>query len=215
MADILSFSSTEVDRLAATVTQTLHRGGVIAVPTETFYGLAVDPFDAQAVDRLLQVKGRGEGKPVLVLIGSLEQLPLLTSTVPPAAQTLIDACWPGPLTILFSARASLPANLTAGTGTIGVRLTACKPLAALLRRVGPVTGTSANRTAQPPAQTPQAVEAAIGGEIELIVDAGPTPGGLPSTVVDATGAVRILREGALGRARIDAALRAGGFSLSL
>ena len=109
----------------------------------------------------------------------------------------------------------MPANLTDGTGTIGVRLTACKPLAALLRRVGPVTGTSANRTAQPPAQTAQAVEAAIGGEIELIIDAGPTPGGLPSTVVDATGAVRILREGALGRARIDAALRAGGFSLSL
>lgn len=215
MAELVPYQHAEIARLAARVRQVRERRGIIAVPTETFYGLGVNPFDELAVERLLRVKGRGEGKPILVLIGTLEQLSLFTPTIPPEAKALIGAFWPGPLTILFPAGPSLPRCLTGGVQTIGVRLTSCQPLAALLQLVGPLTGTSANRTEQPPAQTAQAVEAAMGSEIDLIIDAGTTPGGMPSTVINATGTVEIIREGAFRRASIERALRARGFSLNI
>jgi L-threonylcarbamoyladenylate synthase len=215
MAELIPYQPTELAHLSTRVKQTLERQGIVAVPTETYYGLGVNPFDERAIARLLKVKGRGDGKPILVLIGSPEQLSLFTPIVSPVGKALIEAFWPGPLTILFPPHPSLPPSLTGGTQTIGVRLTSCPPLAELLQRVGPITGTSANRTGQPPAQTAQAVEAALGSEIEVIVDAGTTPGGMPSTVIDATGTVRIVRDGVLGRSSIEAKLRTRGFFLNL
>ena len=127
----------------------------------------------------------------------------------------METFWPGALTILFPARASVATAVTGGTGRVGVRLSPCQPLRELLDRVGPVTGTSANRTAAPPARTAQEVEEALGEGIDAIVDAGPTPGGLPSTVIEAGDELRIVREGAIGREIIEAALRSRGFSLKL
>jgi L-threonylcarbamoyladenylate synthase len=191
----------------------LQRSGLIAIPTETFYGLGVNPFDARAVDRLRAVKGREDAKPILVLVASINDLSAFVEHVPPAASLLIEGFWPGPLTILFPARASLPHALTAGTGLVGMRVSSCRPLCELLARVGPLTGTSANRAGAAPARTAEAVQQALGDAVDLILDAGPTPGGLPSTVVDAHNSLRIVREGAIERSVIEARLHQRGFSL--
>jgi L-threonylcarbamoyladenylate synthase len=214
MAAIEPYTASDLPRLSQTIGRILRHGGLVAVPTETYYGLATNPFDAQAVDRLLHVKGRADGKPVLVLIGHRTQLPLLAREVSPAATVLMDAFWPGPLTILFAAQPSLPGNLTAGTGTVGVRLTSCGPLADLLVIVGPVTGTSANRAGAAPAQTAGQVQETLGAELDAIVDAGWTPGGLPSTVIDARDTVRVLRDGAISRQMLQNVLDTHGIALA-
>ena len=213
MAPIESYSPSTVERLSRQVASVLQRSGLVAIPTETFYGLGVNPFDARAVDRLRAVKGREDAKPILVLVASINDLSAFVEHVPPAAALLIEGFWPGPLTILFPARASLPHALTAGTGLVGMRVSSCRPLCELLRRVGPLTGTSANRAGAAPARTAEAVEQALGDAVDLILDAGPTPGGLPSTVVDAHHSLRIVREGAIERSVIEARLHQRGFSL--
>jgi L-threonylcarbamoyladenylate synthase len=116
----------------------------------------------------------------------------------------MQACWPGPLTLVFRAAAEVPAVLTAGTGTIGVRLPASRDALRVLEVLGgPLTGTSANRTGEPPATTADKVEGAFGAEIDLIVNGGPTPGGLPSTVVDTTvSPPRLIREGRVSQATL-------------
>jgi L-threonylcarbamoyladenylate synthase len=203
-----------VRRLSDRVKQVVACGGIVAVPTETFYGLGVNPFDPQAVDRLLRVKGRPDGKPILVLIGNRGQLSVLVQKVSRAAALLMDKFWPGPLTILFTAAPSLPSNLTAGTGTIGVRLSSCGSLAELLAVTGPLTGTSANRTGELPAQYANQVQDSLGQDISLIVDAGPTPGGSPSTVIDARETVCVIREGAVTRQMLLDVLQTDGISLT-
>lgn len=213
MAPIESYSSATVERLSRQVALVIQRSGLVAIPTETFYGLGVNPFDARAVDRLRAVKGREDAKPILVLVGSVNDLSSFVEHVPPVASILIEVFWPGPLTILFPARASLPLALTAGTGLVGVRLSSCQPLCELLTRVGPLTGTSANRAGAAPARTAEAVQQALGDAVDLILDAGPTPGGLPSTVVHAHDSLRIVREGVIARSVIEARLQQRGFSL--
>jgi L-threonylcarbamoyladenylate synthase len=214
MAPIESYSPSTVERLSRQVASVLQRSGLVAIPTETFYGLGVNPFDARAVDRLRAVKGREDAKPILVLVASINDLSAFVEDVPPAASLLIEGFWPGPLTILFPARASLPHALTAGTGLVGLRVSSCRPLCKLLTRVGPLTGTSANRAGAAPARTAEAVQQAFGDAVDLILDAGPTPGGLPSTVVDAHHSLRIVREGAIERSVIEARLHQRGFSLN-
>jgi L-threonylcarbamoyladenylate synthase len=213
MASIIPYSASALDALGQQVRAVLLRGGLVAIPTETFYGLGVNPFDRTALDRLSAVKGRGEGKPILVLVGSPKDLASFAEHVPFAATVLMEAFWPGALTILFPARASVPPALTAGTGRVGIRLSSCRPLLEMLEQVGPLTGTSANRTGTPPAHTAREVELALGAQVDVIIDAGPTPGGLPSTVVEADETLRIVREGAIPRSAIEAALSARGFSL--
>lgn len=214
MAPIESYSPSTVERLSRQVASVLQRSGLVAIPTETFYGLGVNPFDARALDRLRAVKGREDAKPILVLVASINDLSAFVEDVPPAASLLIEGFWPGPLTILFPARASLPHALTAGTGLVGLRVSSCRPLCELLTRVGPLTGTSANRAGAAPARTAEAVQQAFGDAVDLILDAGPTPGGLPSTVVDAHHSLRIVREGAIERSVIEARLHQRGFSLN-
>ena len=173
-------------------------GGVIAFPTETFYGLGTCPFDERAVQRIFSLKGRPfRTAPILVLIRSRADLRTLVSEITPTAERLMEACWPGPLTLVFRAAAAVPSVLTAGTGTIGVRLPADPDVQQLLEAVGgPLTGTSANRSGQPPATTAEEVERAFGGGVDAILNGGPAPGGLPSTVVDTTVMPpRVLREG--------------------
>jgi len=213
MAIITPYRATDLGSLRASLSEVLRTGGIIAIPTETYYGLGANPFDAAAIDRLLAIKGRPDGKPILVLIGDRAQLDGLVDHVPPVAKALMETYWPGPLTIVFPANHRLPNNLTAGTGTVGVRLTSCGPLADLLRLIGPLTGTSANRSGAPPVQTAQDVNRALGNDVALIVDSGITPGAPPSTVVSVCDGVTMLREGAIGPLDIEKTLTAQGLHL--
>jgi len=213
MATLESYVQSDAARLALCVRTIIQERGLVSLPTETFYGLGVNPFDAQAVDRLLRVKGRDDRKPVLVLIGDRGQLPLLAAEIPPMAELLMETFWPGALTILFPALPVLPHGLTAKTGVVGIRLSAWVPLTNLLQVVGPVTGTSANRTGRPPARTAEQVQKEFGADVDLIVDTGETPGGLASTVVDPREPVRLIREGAISRQMIQNVLQTKGLSL--
>ena len=206
MAMIERYMVSTVHALADRVGRVLGEHGLIALPTESFYGLAVDPFDRQALARLWEVKHRSEGKPILVLIGDGSQLQSFVQSVPPAATALMNAFWPGPLTIVFPAAGGLSDVVTAGTGSVGIRLSAWQPLVDLLRRVGPVTGTSANREGMQPPRTAEEVQCNLGDVLDLIIDAGPTPGGQPSTVIDVQGPIRIIRKGAIERSAIAAQL---------
>jgi L-threonylcarbamoyladenylate synthase len=173
-------------------------GGVIAFPTETFYGLGVCPFNAHAVQRIFDLKGRAlRGAPILVLIRSRTDLEALTSEITPTAERLMETYWPGPLTLVFRASDSVPSVLTAGTGTIGIRLSAYADVQRLLAAVGgPLTGTSANRSGHPPAATADDVDFTLGTDVDVILNGGETPGGLSSTVVDTTVTPpRLVREG--------------------
>ncbi|HSQ49998.1 MAG TPA: L-threonylcarbamoyladenylate synthase [Nitrospiraceae bacterium] len=214
MATIERYTASTVSVVADLARRVLGARGVIALPTESFYGLGVCPFDEQALVKLWQIKGRSEGKPVLILIGDTSQLGLFVQRIPPAATVLMNAFWPGPLTIVFPAVAGLPNTVTAGTRSVGIRLSAWPPLHDLLRRVGPVTGTSANREGMPPSTTAEEVRYNFGSEIDLIVDAGPTPGGRPSTVIDVQGPIRIVRDGAIERDAIMAQLAARSLYLN-
>lgn len=213
MATIERYAASTVAVLADRLRRVLGKSGLIALPTESFYGLAVVPSDEQALARLWQVKGRSEGKPILVLIGDRSQLEPFVRSIPPAAIVLMNAFWPGPLTIVFPAAGELSDAVTAGTGSVGIRLSAWPPLVDLLRRVGPVTGTSANVEGIPPPRRAEEVAHSLGDAVDLIVDAGPTPGGRPSTVIDVRGPIRIIRDGAIERSAIVAQLAAHGLHL--
>jgi L-threonylcarbamoyladenylate synthase len=213
MAAIQSLCSSVTPDLIASVRRVIQSGGMVALPTETYYGLAVDPFAGHAVERLAAVKGRPDGKPILVLIGHRTQLSSLVQEVSPLATVLMDVFWPGPLTILFPALSILPPQLTGGSGTVGVRLTSCEPLARLLEAVGPLTGTSANRAGHPAVCTASEVQEALGRDVDLILDGGRTPGGLPSTVVDGRHALGVIREGAIARQTLADVLQTRGITL--
>ena len=213
MARIERYVASTVPVLADQIRGILGESGLIALPTESFYGLGVAPFDERALARLWAVKGRSEGKPILVLIGERHQLTPFVQTIPRAAQALMDVFWPGPLTIVFSAAQGLSHAVTAGTGSVGIRLSAWEPLVDLLCRVGPVTGTSANRAGMPPPRTAEEVQDSLGEVLDLIIDGGPTPGGQPSTVIDVQGPIKIIRKGPIGREAIAAQLAVHGLHL--
>ncbi len=188
----------EVIREAAKV---ILAGGVVAVPTESFYGLAVHALNEKAIERLFTVKGRREDNPVLILIAFREALGSYVKEVPSRARRLIDRFWPGGLTMVFLADPVLPASLTAGMGKIGVRLSSHPVPRELARAVGaPITGTSANRSGQPSCSTAAEVMEAVGKDIDLILDGGTTPGRKGSTVLDVTvDPAVVLREGMVSR----------------
>jgi L-threonylcarbamoyladenylate synthase len=161
--------------------------GVVAIPTETFYGLAVPPDDQEALDRLFALKGRPREKAVPVVVASLPQAATLVH-LPEAWVNRLATAWPAPLTVV------LPAHRG---GTLAVRVPAHPLLRALLERLGPLTATSANVAGGPPAVTPAEVEEALGEGLALILDGGAAPGGLPSTLLDLTASPpRLLRPGA-------------------
>jgi L-threonylcarbamoyladenylate synthase len=190
------------------------QGAIIALPTETFYALGASVRHAGAVQRVWEIKQRPVGKPILVLIPGRESLGSLAAEMSSAATALMDRFWPGPLTLIVRAVPGLPEPLTAGTGTVGVRQSAWTALTRVLRRVGPMTGTSANRAGAPSPCTAAGVLQALGADVDLVLDGGPTPGGPPSTVVDTTGPVRLVREGAISRAQLEAVLKDVGLTLS-
>lgn len=189
-------------------------GGVIAMPTDSFYALGACVFDESAVGRVCAIKGERGEKPILVLIADRSQLAGLVTSLPPAATVLMDRLWPGPLTIVLPASSRLPRALTAGTGTVGVRLPAVPPLLELLRVTGPLTGTSANRSGASPARSAGEVERSLGEDVEMILDGGPSTASLPSTVIEATDRVRVVREGQISRGTIEAILAGQGLAVT-
>jgi L-threonylcarbamoyladenylate synthase len=213
MATVLSLQLDSSGRVFEEVTRILRQSGVIAMPTESFYALGASTSDEVAVRRVCAIKGRPQGKPILALIADRAQLTALVDEVTSAATTLMERFWPGPLTLIFPASPRLPKVLTAGTGSVGVRQTAHTGLAPLLRQVGPLTGTSANRSGEPPARTAEDVQRTLGSEVDLILDGGMTTGGLPSTIVDCGSPIRLLREGPISRQQIEAALSLAGITL--
>ena len=177
----------------------LWKGGVVAFPTETFYGLGANAMDPEAVMRIYHVKGRPESKPLLVLVDSVRMAESLAAEIPAAARELMIRHWPGPLTLVLRAAQGIPEELTAGTGTIGIRMPGHSVALGLVRAAGlPVTAPSANLSGAEPPTTAEAVRIAFEGKIDLILDGGPTTGGLPSTVLDVSVTpARLIRQGAV------------------
>jgi L-threonylcarbamoyladenylate synthase len=177
----------------------IRTGGLVALPTDTLYGLAADPFRADAVARVLTVKGRPEGRGLPLIAADADQIAAHLSPLSPVAQRLAAKFWPGPLTLLIPAPAALPREVTGDTGRVAVRVPAHDIARAICRAADrPITATSANRSGQPATADPAEVERALGGDIDLLIDTGPTRGGAPSTIVDVTGAApRLVRAGAV------------------
>ena len=189
--DELLASREEIFRLR----ELLGNGGIVAIPTETFYGLAADPWSEEGVRRICEMKGREGSKALPVLIGVRSHLDRLGVEASARALDPYFHVWPAPLTVVFSI--SRPIAASRGLRKLGVRLPADRRLRELLRAIGPVTGTSVNRSGSPPLDDPDAVEGLFRREIDWLVDGGRTPGGLPSTVVDATATPpEVLRPGA-------------------
>jgi L-threonylcarbamoyladenylate synthase len=177
--------------------EVLKSGGIIAYPTETFYGLGVK-FDLEGpLEKLYEIKKRPRVKAMSLIIGKSEQLPSVADSISIAAEALMGEFWPGPLTLLFPAKENISRLITAGTGKVAVRVPGESFALALARIAGfPITATSANPSGLPPADDAETVIRYFGSDVDLIVSAGPTPGGIPSTIVDTTGdTARIMREG--------------------
>ena len=203
---VLASSATAISEAA----DALRRGDVIAIPTETVYGLAVLP-NPDALERLLAAKRRSVEKGIQLLVDSVEQVEQLVALTR-SARLLAARFWPGALTIVLNRRedAQVPDQLGGGRSTLGLRLPDHQVPRQLARLLGPIAASSANLTGEPDATTAQRVAESLGDEVALIVDDGPVRGGTPSTVVDCSdphGRPRVLREGAISAADIAAALR--------
>lgn len=177
-------SAEDVIRSAAAI---ISQGGVIAYPTETIYGLGADAINEQAIRRIFDIKGRNFQNPVSVIIGSRGDVDPLVAGVPQTAQKLIDAFWPGPLTIVFEASPSVSPLLTAGSGKIGIRLSGHSGAREISRRAGkPLTATSANLSGEPECADTAQVIRQLDDRIDAVVDLGKTAQQIPSTLIDVT-----------------------------
>ncbi len=162
----------------------LKSGGIVAVPTDTVYGLGADPFNANAVQRLYMLKGRPDGKPIPLVLSSVDDVHRVAQNLPDYFFHLTDQFWPGGLTIIVEAKDLLPI-LTAGGNTVGVRIPNNPLLLKILQTFGgPAAITSANLSGEPPATSPQEIGEELASRIDMIVDGGKTPGPIPSTVYD-------------------------------
>ncbi len=194
--------------LIASAAALLRAGRLVAYPTETFYGLGADPLSAAAVERVFRAKGRPERMALPLIAADEAAVRLCVREFSAAARKLADAFWPGALTLILPAADALPPLLLGGGRTVGVRISPHPIAAALARATGtPIVATSANRSGGPAPATAQEVEAAMGEEVDLVLDGGPTRGGLASTVLDLTvDPPRVVRAGALPLAALEAVL---------
>ena len=190
---------TQTDESDSQVAQVIARGGVIAFRTDTFYGLGADPFNRQAVQRIKQLKGREDQKPILIIVSDRALVTRFISNPTTKLSLLAEAFWPGPLTLIGHAIAGLPKEITAGTKTVGVRLPGNDKVRALVRDCGgALTATSANPSHQQPATTAEQVFNYFGEAIDLILDDGEVKAEQPSTVIDVSGVEpRLIRDGAI------------------
>lgn len=184
--------------LVQMVVEHLKHGALIAYPTDTFYGLGANIFNESAIKRIFEVKGRELQKPILILVSRIEELHTLVDDFKfPYIHKLIENFWPGPLTVVFRASKHISPVLTGSTGKIGIRLPDHPLCQELVKGLGnPITATSANISGMKEIRDPTEVLRIFNGKIDLLVDGGPTRGGVPSTVIDVTGdRPVILREG--------------------
>ena len=191
----------------ARAAEAVRNGEVVVLPTDTVYGVGADAFSPEAVASVLAAKGRGREMPPPVLVPSVRTVDGLASDVPQWARELIEAFWPGPLTLVLSAQSSLMWDLGETNGTVALRMPRDDVALALLTEVGPMAVTSANLTGQPPATTVTDAAAQLGAAAAVYLDGGPTTSDEVSTIVDCTGADPVvLREGAITWAQIQTAL---------
>ena len=170
----------------------IRSGGVVAFPTETYYGLAVDPFNEQALSRLFSLKERPTSKPLLTIISSQSQLEELTPNIPSLYLPLMSF-WPGPLTLVFKAHPTLSPFVTGHTGTVGARISSHPVANMLVSQAGhPITATSANISGQPASSSAEEVKRAFGDAVDYVLDSGKTPGGNGSTLVGLDGEELVL-----------------------
>jgi tRNA threonylcarbamoyl adenosine modification protein (Sua5/YciO/YrdC/YwlC family) len=165
----------------------LGRSALIVMPTDTVYGLVADAFDPTAVRRLFRAKGRSRRMPIPVLIGSIDTLRALATNVSPDTRELARSFWPGALTLICRQQPSLSWDLGDSRGTVALRMPDHPDAIDLLQDHGPLAVTSANLTGEPPATTAQQAYESLGESVDVYLDAGPTPGSVPSTIIDATG----------------------------
>jgi len=182
----------------------VQRGRLVVIPTDTVYGIAADAFNAEAVSALLAAKGRGRQMPPPVLVSAKTTLEALASGIPDWARALVDELWPGPLTLVLHQQTSLQWDLGETRGTVAVRMPDHDVALELLSRTGPMAVSSANRTGLPAALDADDAEKMLGERVRVILDGGPTPGAVPSTIVDCTtDQGRVLRQGVLPLERLN------------
>ncbi|QGF25237.1 L-threonylcarbamoyladenylate synthase [Raineyella fluvialis] len=196
---IVDCTQGDLEPALATAKEVISEGRVMVMPTDTVYGICADAFDAYAVQRLLTAKRRGRDMPPPVLIGDEGVMAALAVDVPIGANRLVEAYWPGPLTIICKAQSSLRMDLGDTHGTIALRVPDNDLARAVLRRTGPLAVSSANVSGQPAATTVAEAADQLGLDVSLYLDGGPTPGPVPSTIVDFTAHPegRVVREGVI------------------
>jgi len=202
--EVVSVDSSSIARAA----EVLRSGGLVAFPTETVYGLGANALDAAAVARIFEAKGRPANNPLIVHVGNIRQVAQVVADWPSIAVILADRFWPGPLTLVLPKRSEVPSIVTAGGPTVAVRYPAHPVALALLRGAGlPVAAPSANRSSELSPTSAEHVRRSLAGRIDMILDGGPTPGGIESTVLDLTTTPpRLLRPGLLQIAEIEAVI---------
>ena len=188
----------------AAATLAVQRGELVVFPTDTVYGVAADAFDPASVQRLLAAKGRGRDMPPPVLVSASSTLDALAVGVPSWARSLIEELWPGPLTLVCRQQPSLQWDLGDTRGTVAVRMPDHPVALDLLSRTGPLAVTSANQTGMEAATDANQAQSMLGELVEVILDDGPIPAAVPSTIVDATGSTgRVLRIGGVSLERLN------------
>ncbi len=188
----------------------LAQGGIVVLPTDTVYGVVADVFNEAAVQKLYEAKGRPKENPIPVFVASRAQLPKVARHVPKSAEQLIEVFWPGPLTLIFDARPEVPLIVTAARGSVGVRIPASEVVLGVLNILGrPLACTSANPSGGAEPTDDQELHEQFLSHVDLVLGAGATRIGVPSTVVDLTGtAPRLVRAGAVATGRIEEVLGA-------
>ncbi|MER7667203.1 L-threonylcarbamoyladenylate synthase [Kitasatospora sp. NPDC096128] len=181
----------------------VRRGELVVLPTDTVYGVGADAFSPEAVARLLEAKGRGRQMPSPVLVGTPADLDALADGLPQRARDLMDAFWPGGLTLVARHQPSLEWDLGETNGTVAVRMPAHPVALDLLAETGPLAVSSANLTGHPSPQDNDAAQGMLGEQVAVYLDAGPTPASVPSSIVDITGTAPVLlRAGAISADRL-------------
>ncbi len=189
----------------------LRAGELVVFPTETFYGIAADPFSPSALEKLFALKGRDPQKPIALIAADAQMAFSIASEISTVARTLAKAFWPGPLTIVLPARAAFPAQLIGPDGGVGVRVSPHPIARALSKGLGrPITATSANRSGEEPATTIRAARASLGDKVKVFLEGGTLHASAPSTVISCGAQKsRIIRAGAISEREIAAALAKG------
>jgi len=210
-AEIIKISSSDPEpSLIAYAADKIRHGEVLGMPTDTFYGLAADPLNLRAVDRIYEIKSRSRHKPLSLLIESVEQAEELSRPLPDEFYVLARKFWPGPLTIIVRASSRLPLKVTANTGNVALRVPAAPIPVAVIHASGlPITATSANLSGATECTTAEEVHDQLRGRLNVIIDGGRSPREVASTIIDLSGDQgiwSIQREGAIPSQEVQKAL---------